>query len=444
MNRIINRREFLARSSVAGVAVGLSAFGTRGLAARKQSQSPNEEIRIGSIGLRGKGNHHINGLESVDGVKVVALCDVDESVLGSRAAQLEKRSGRKVKAYGDYRKLVEDPQIDAVSIATPNHTHSLIAITAMQAGKDVYVEKPCSHNIWEGRQLVAAARKYKRMCQHGTQGRSSPAIREAVEKLHEGVIGEIYMARGVCFKWRPSIGHTPNEPVPPGVNYDLWLGPAPLRPFSRNRFHYNWHWHWDYGNGDMGNQGVHEMDMARWGLGVRLPTRVQSAGGHFMFDDDQETPNTLVSIFEYPDQKKMLVFETRHWITNQEGFGNSPSSNAVGVTFYGSEGYMQVYYFGYRTYLGKDRDAGPSSTTGAPNEYERFIAGVRSRKPEDLGVDIEDGHLSSALCHLGNITYRLGRTVNFDPVTETFPGDDAANAMLARDYRKPYVVPKII
>jgi len=433
----------MARSSAAGVAVGLSAFGTRALAARQPSRSPNEEIRIGCIGLRGKGSHHINGLESVDGAKVVALCDVDESVLGPRAAQLEKRSGRKIKGYGDYRRLVEDSGIDAVSIATPNHTHALIGITAMQAGKDVYVEKPCSHNIWEGRQLVAAARKYERMCQHGTQGRSSPAVREAMEKLREGVIGRVYMARGLCFKWRPSIGHTPDEPVPPGVNYDLWLGPAPLRPFSRNRFHYNWHWHWDYGNGDMGNQGVHEMDMARWGLGVGLPTRVQSAGGHFMFDDDQQTPNTLVSIFEYPDEKKMLVFETRHWITNQEGFGKSPSSNAVGVTFYGSEGYMQVYYFGYRTYLGKNREAGPSST-GTPNEYERFIAGVRSRKPEDLGVEIEDGHLSSALCHLGNIAYRLGRTVNFDPVTETFPGDDAAGAMLSRDYRKPYVVPKIV
>ena len=443
MDDSINRRQFLASSSAATVALGAGSIISTAPGKAKSATSANDEIRVACIGLRGKGGHHLNGLESVDGVKVVALCDVDESILKSRAEGLADRSdGREVKLFTDYRKLLEDPEIDVVSIATPNHTHSLIAVTAMAAGKDVYVEKPCSHNIWEGRQLVNAARKYKRMCQHGTQGRSSPAIREAVAKLHEGVIGEIYMARGVCFKWRPSIGKTPDEPVPPGVDYDLWLGPAPKRPFSPNRFHYNWHWHWDYGNGDMGNQGVHEMDMARWGLGVKLPSKVHASGGHFMFDDDQETPNTLLCSFEYPEEKKMLVFETRHWITNQEGFGKSPSSNAVGVTFYGSEGYMQVYYFGYRTYLGKQREEGPSAT-GNPNEYERFIAGVRSRNPDDLGVEIEDGHYSSALCHLGNIAYRLGRTVNFDPVEETFDDDDEANLMLSRDYREPFVVPKI-
>ena len=443
MNDSINRRQFLASSSAATVALGAGSIILTAPGKAKSATSANDEIRVACIGLRGKGGHHLNGLESVDGVKVVALCDVDESILNSRAEGLTKRSdGREVKLFTDYRKLLDDPDIDVVSIATPNHTHSLIAITAMAAGKDVYVEKPCSHNIWEGRQLVNAARKYKRMCQHGTQGRSSPAIREAVAKLHEGVIGEIYMARGVCFKWRPSIGKTPNEPVPPGVDYDLWLGPAPKRPFSPNRFHYNWHWHWDYGNGDMGNQGVHEMDMARWGLGVKLPSKVQASGGHFMFDDDQETPNTLLCSYEYPEEKKMLVFETRHWITNQEGFGKSPSSNAVGVTFYGSEGYMQVYYFGYRTYLGKERKEGPSGE-GGPNEYERFIAGVRSRNPDDLGVEIEEGHYSAALCHLGNIAYRLGRTVNFDPVKETFGDDDEANAMLSREYRAPFVVPKI-
>ena len=311
-----------------------------------------------------------------------------------------------------------------------------------RSGKDVYVEKPCSHNIWEGRQLVAAARKHNRIVQHGTQGRSSPAIREAIQKLQQGVIGEVYMARALCFKWRPTIGRQPDGPVPAGVNYDLWLGPAPQRPFNPNRFHYNWHWFWDYGNGDLGNQGVHEMDMARWGLGMGLPTRIQSAGGHYLFDDDQETPNTLVTTFEYPEQKKMLVFEVRHWLTNHEGLADGPK-NEVGVTFYGSEGYLQLKYFEYQTYLGQKRELGPSAKAPS-NEYERFIAGVRSRKIEDLGVDIEDGHLSSALCHLGNIAYRLKRTVNFDPKTESFPGDDAANALLTRQYRAPFVVPKIV
>ncbi len=441
MTSRLDRREFLLRSAAAGAAVGLA--GAPYLQFARAAASPNGEIRAACIGLRGKGGHHLSGLEAVEGAAVTALCDVDESVLNSCAEQFEKRTGRKIKRFTDYRKLVEDPEIDVVGIATPNHTHSLIGIAAILAGKDVYVEKPCSHNIWEGRQLVKAARKHQRMCQHGTQGRSSPAIREAIEKLHAGAIGEVYMARGVCFKWRDTIGRKPDGPVPPGVNYDLWLGPAPLRPFNPNRFHYNWHWYWDYGNGDMGNQGVHEMDMARWGLGVGLPTRVHSGGGHFMFDDDQQTPNTLVCIFEYPDKEKMLVFETRHWITNQEGFGADPASNAVGVTFYGSEGYMQVYYFGYRTYLGQKREPGPGREEGS-NEYERFIAAVRSRKTSDLGVDIEDGHLSSALCHLGNIAYRLGRTVAFDPVKESFPGDPEASKMLSRDYRKPFVVPEIV
>ena len=443
MSNSINRREFAVRSSAMGVAIGLGALGTAAGATELRSRGPNEEIRIGCIGLHGKDRRHISHLEETRGAKVVALCDVDRSVLISKVEQLQKDSGREIKSYRDYRKLVEDPNLDAITIATPNHTHALIAIAAMEAGKDVYVEKPCSHNIWEGRQLLAAARRYGRMCQHGTQGRSSPALIEAIRKLGEGVIGEVYMARGLCFKWRPSIGRTPDEPVPPGVDYDLWLGPAPSRPFSRNRFHHNWHWNWDYGCGDIGNQGIHEMDLARWGLGVGLPKKVHASGGHFMFDDDRQTPNTLLCSFEYPDEKKMLVFETRHWITNQEGFGDGRCSNAIGATFYGSEGYMQAYHFGYRTYLGQNREEGPSATSKR-NEYERFIAGVRSRKHEDLGVEIEEGHFSSALCHLGNIAYRLGRSVHFDPDTETFPGDEAANAMLTRDYRTPYVVPKIV
>jgi len=437
----ISRRRFLAGSA----AVGAVSLGIRqGLAPADEKPaavSPNDALRIGVIGLRGRGQSHIHGFQALPGVEVVALCDVDESVLGKRADQLDAKTGRKAKRFTDLRAMLDDHNLDAVSIATPNHWHSLAGIWAMQAGKDVYVEKPCSHNIWEGRQLVAAARKYDRLCQHGTQGRSAPAIREAVAKLREGVIGDVYMARGLCFKWRDTIGHTPDEPVPEGVHYDLWLGPAPKRPFSRNRFHYNWHWNWAYGNGDMGNQGVHEMDMARWGLGVELPSKVQAAGGHFMFDDDQQTPNTLVTTFEYPDQKKLLVFEVRHWVTNHEGFG-SGASNAVGVTFYGSKGFMRLKYFGYETFLGRNREPGPSGESGR-NEFATFIKAVRSRRREDLGVDIEEGHRSSALCHLGNIAYRVGRTIHFDAATETIQGDADASRLLTRDYRSPFVVPKI-
>lgn len=437
----LDRRDFLARSSAAaGAALAWNAW-EAAAQERPVARGPNEDVRMGVIGVRGRGSSHIDGFQSLPGVQVVALCDIDETVLRQRGEDLEQRTKRKLKVFTDMRQMLDDAQIDAVSIATPNHWHSLAGIWAMQAGKDVYVEKPCSHNVWEGRQLVNAARKYHRLCQHGTQGRSCPAIREAMDHLHNGLIGDIYMARGLCFKWRDTIGKTPDEPVPAGVNYDLWLGPAPKRPFSRNRFHYNWHWHWDYGNGDMGNQGVHEMDMARWGLGVGLPKKIQAAGGHYMFDDDQETPNTLLTTFEYPDEKKLLVFETRHWITNHEDFGSGPS-NAVGVTFYGSKGYMQVEYFKYRTFLGRERTPGPTRESQR-NEWATFVAGVRSRNPADLGVEIEEGHLSSALCHLGNIAYRLGRTVHFDPATETFTGDEAANALLTRQYRSPYVVPKI-
>ena len=301
----LNRRDFLKTTSVGAGAAAL----TMGLKPAKAGA--NDTIRIGVIGLRGRGKSHINGFDALPGVEVVAMCDVDKSVLSQRASELEAKSQRKITRYIDMRRMFDDKSIDAVSIATPNHWHSLAGIWAMQAGKDVYVEKPLSHNIWEGRQLVKAARKYNRMCQHGTQGRSTPAIREAVQKLREGVIGDVYMARGLCYKWRPSIGKKPDAPVPPGVHYDMWLGPAPKRAFSENRFHYNWHWNWSYGNGDIGNQGVHEMDMARWGLGVGLPTQVQSMGGQFMFDDDKEVPNTQIATFAYPEQNTMLVVEVR-------------------------------------------------------------------------------------------------------------------------------------
>ena len=434
----LNRRDFLKTTTAAGAAaVAL----TPGFAPAKTGA--NDTIRIGVIGVGGRGKAHIDGFDALPGVEVVAMADVDESHLSQRAADLEAKSQRKIARYIDMRRMFDDKSIDAVSIATPNHWHSLAGIWAMQAGKDVYVEKPLSHNVWEGRQLVKAARKYNRMCQHGTQGRSCPAIQEAVQKLREGVIGDVYMARGLCYKWRPSISKKPDAPVPPGVHYDLWLGPAPKRAFSENRFHYNWHWHWDYGNGDIGNQGVHEMDMARWGLGVGLPTKVQSMGGQFIFDDDKEVPNTQIATFEYADPSKMLVFEVRPWITNHEGGFGSGESNDVGVLFYGSKGYMALKYFEYQTFLGKKREPGPAAKSSR-NEWATFIAGVKSRKVEDLGVDVEEGHLSSSLCHLANMAYRLGRTIDFDPKSETCPNDPEAQKMLTRNYRNPYTVPKTV
>jgi len=278
----MNRRHFLMSTAAAA-----GALSTKALA------SANDTVRVACVGIRGQGNAHIREYSKMQNVEIAALCDVDENVLNKRLGEVVSSGKKKPAAFTDVRKLLEDKSIDAISIATPNHWHSLIGIWACQAGKDVYCEKPCSHDIFEGRQLVRAAEKYNRIVQHGTNSRSGPAVREAMDKMREGLIGDVYMSRGLCFKWRDTIGHASEEPVPAGVHYDLWTGPAELLPFTRNRFHYNWHWNWNYGNGDIGNQGIHEMDIARWGLGVKYPTKVSSMGAHFMFDDDQQTPNTM-------------------------------------------------------------------------------------------------------------------------------------------------------
>jgi len=399
---------------------------------------------VAVVGLHGRGRRLIQGFARLPGVVVAALCDVDETVLGQQAANLEKTGGRKVDCFFDMRRIFERKDIDAVAFATPNHWHVLGSVWACQAGKDVYVEKPCSHGIWEGRKLVEAARKHGRMVQHGTGSRSMSAFQEAVARLREGVIGNVYMARGLCYKWRESIGRCPDEPVPPGVHYDLWLGPAPLRPFSRNRFHYNWHWNWDYGNGDIGNQGAHQMDIARWGLGVGLPTAISSSGGHFMFDDDQQTPNVQIATFQYPAERKILVFEVRHWITNHETGLSAEADNEIGVIFYGSEGYM-VIGDGYRTFLGKKREPGPEAKPApGDNHFANFIDAVRSRKAETLTAEIEEGHLSAALCHLANISLRVGRSLRFDARKERFIGDSEADELLRRKYRPPFVVPESV
>ncbi len=428
----MNRRSFVKTSA------GAAAAGALGFNTTTYSDSPNGTIRVAVVGVKGQGNAHIRQYSSMPNVELAALCDVDESVLNQRLSEVEKAKGKRPAAFTDIRKLLDDKTIDAISIATPNHWHSLMGIWACQAGKDVYLEKPCSHSYWEGKQLVAAARKYNRIVQHGTNSRSGVALREAMHKLREGVIGEVYMARGLCFKWRDTISKKPDGPVPPGVHYDLWLGPAPQRAFNPNRFHYNWHWNWDYGNGDIGNQGIHEMDIARWGLGVTLPTKVSSMGGHFMFDDDQTTPNTQIASLEFDKEgkQKMLVFEVRHWMTNPEG------GVKVGNLFYGSEGYMVIDgYTEYKTFLGKNGEPGPARKEGG-NNWANFIEAVRNRKREMLNGEIEEGHLSSALVHLSNISYRLGRSLDFDPVKEQIIKDPEANAMLRRKYRDPFVVPE--
>ncbi len=425
-----------------GTAAAAGALTSKSLA------SANDTVRVACVGIRGQGNAHIREYSKMQNVEIAALCDVDENVLNKRLDEVEKSGKKRPAAFTDVRKLLEDKSIDAISIATPNHWHALIGIWACQAGKDVYCEKPCSHDIFEGRQLVRAAEKYDRIVQHGTNSRSGPAVREAIGKMREGLIGDVYMSRGLCFKWRDTIGRAPEEPVPAGVHYDLWTGPAELMAYSRNRFHYNWHWNWNYGNGDIGNQGIHEMDIARWGLGVKYPTKVSSMGGHFMFDDDQQTPNTMVSTFEFDEggKKRMLVFEVRHWMSNHEaGIGEGvkhKDPNTIGNLFYGSKGYLAIDGYGqYKTWLGKDQEPGPARNEDG-NNWANFIDAVRSRKQIDLNAPIQEGYMSTVLVHLANISYRLGRSIEFDAENLNCKGDAEATAMFTRKYRAPFVIPE--
>ena len=428
----VTRRSFIQKSA------GAAALFSMPTLIPKSVFGANDKIRVAVLGVNGRGTDHIGGFMKLPNVEVACLCDPDLIILSQRAKEFEKKYSKKVDQKQDLRKVFEDKTIDAVSIATPNHWHSLAAIWACQAGKDVYVEKPGSHNMREGRKMVEAAAKYDRIVQHGVQLRSSVAVQEAIKHLRDGLIGNVYMARGLVFRWRADIGRKGVSPVPEGLDYDLWTGPAEMRPFSRDYVHYNWHWNWNYGCGDIGNQGVHETDLCMWGLNVGLPERITSGGGKFLFDDAKETPELLSSTYHYPNEKKIIEFEVRPWITNAE------NGAEVGNIFYGSEGYLVVYnYDRYESYLGRKREKGPTNKAGG-DHYLNFIQAVRAHDKSILNAPVETAHLSSGLAHLGNIAYRVGRTVNFDPKTEKIIGDEEANALLSRPPRKPYVVPDVV
>ncbi|HET8549292.1 MAG TPA: Gfo/Idh/MocA family oxidoreductase [Bryobacteraceae bacterium] len=416
----------------------------------------NDRVRVAVVGLRGQGSAHLGQYMRMQDVDIAALCDIDESILNERLGRVEKAGRPKPAAFTDLRKLLDDKSIDAVSIATPNHNHAIQTIWTLQAGKHVYCEKPQSHNIFESQQIVKAARKYNKIAQGGVNARSSPSIIDCVKQMREGLIGDVYMARGLCFKWRDTIGRTKPEPVPPGVHYDLWLGPAPKREFTRNRFHYNWHWFWEYGNGDFGNQGIHELDIARWGLGVKYPSKISAIGGHFMFDDDQETPNTLNVACEFNEQgkRRLLEFEVRHWISNHEAGigGDKPGGNTVGNTFFGSKGEIAIDgYAKWQSWLGtfegepgKRRakvEPGPSGNVPG-NNWRNFIEAVKANDRALQNNEIEEGAISATLMHLGNISYRVGRTLHFDSEKMQVIGDKEANEMFTRRYRAPFVVPE--
>lgn len=403
----------------------------------------NDRIRVGIVGLGGRGKDHIDLYMAAPGVEIAALCDVDQAARERATAYVTSSGKPKPREYPDMRDVFADPGVDAVSMPLPNHWHALATIWACQAGKDVYIEKPASHNVFEGLRMVDAARKYKRMVQVGSQSRSMAHKRKAITLIHEGIIGQPYMAKAICFKRRPSIGHAPDGPVPPGVNWDMFLGPAPMRPFNPLRFKYNWHWFWDTGNGDVGNMGPHEIDMARWAVRKELPAAVVSTGGKYGVDDARETPNMQYVDFDYGDVR--VVFEARGLLTGTEGdLPKDARGDMIGNLFYGTEGWMSMDGSGFRVYKGESREKvmdEPGDDSSLPHVMN-FLEAVRARDHRKLNADIAIGVTVATMAHLANISYRLGRKLVFHPQTMDFPGDAAANRMLTREYRPPYVVPE--
>lgn len=417
-----SRREFLEHAMLSAAAAAAASLSTAsGRAAADEtavagSTSPNEKLGIAIIGLgdRGAHSHLTNYLRPGTGTEILWLVDPNEKNGENAVKQAAKNQDRAPKFARDMREAFDDPAVNVVSIATPHHWHSLAAIWAMQAGKDVYVEKPVSHNISEGRRCVEAARKYNKICQTGTQCRSAPGVRKAIEYLHQGNLGEVKLARGLCYKPRKTIGPRGVYEVPQSVDYSLWLGPAPEAPLTRRQFRYDWHWQWPYGNGDLGNQGVHQMDIARWGLGKQgLSQGVVSYGGRYGYEDAGDTPNTQVVMYDYAD--KALIFEVR-------GLDPDPYKNLhtlVGVIFEGSDGRSLVVP-SYDMGIVYDKDGKELQRfTGSADEhlhFVNFLDAVRSRNAADLNADILEGHLSSALCHLGNISYVLGKPESLDGI----------------------------
>jgi len=454
-----NRREFIKKSAIgaAGVTIGATGFSAKSYG---RITGANDRIIMGIIGLRGRGKSLMSSFGKMinDNVEIKTVCDVDSEFFeGSVKLVADAQNGKKPGTEKDLRKLYDDSDINAVGIATPNHWHALATIWACQAGKHVYVEKPSSHNVWEGRKMVEAARKYNRIVQVGFQNRSNSKVIQAMHFLKSGGIGDVYLARGLCFKPRDSFGIAEDTMPPANLDFDLWLGPAAARPYNEKKGHYNWHWHWDTGNGDTGNQGPHQFDIARWGLNKKEhPVKVQSMGGIFGISPkecSQETPNTQMSVFEY-DDGKMLEFETRGRYTNAEANVNVK----IGNLFYGTDGWLELNGSNWKAYKKREREpftgsdmaegaavGGDQTFLTAPEgkgHFANFIDAVRSGNRYDLNCDIAEGHMSSVLPHIANVSYRVGETLRFNGEYEQFIDHSEADMHLTRRYRAPYVVPE--
>jgi len=420
-------REFLERSALLSAAVAAGTPVARAAAAPTTTKgSVNDRLRVAVVGVRGRGMSHVGGFNGKNNCEIVTVCDCDEAVIGKAMEAVTKTRGEAPKYEKDIRKVIEDKTIDIVSIATPNHWHALAAVWAIRAGKDVYVEKPVSHNVREGRLIVEAARKHGKIVQTGTQSRSGSGMRQAMDYVHSGKIGKVDLSYGTCYKPRGSIGKVSGEqPIPKTLDYDLWCGPAPKLPLHRKNLHYDWHWTWAYGNGDLGNQGIHEMDKARWGLNKNeLPASVVSVGGRFGYTDDGETANTQLCLFGYDDGSH-VIFEVR-------GLSTGDYKGAkVGNIFFGSEGYVVCPNYSSGIVFDKDGKKVTEFKGGSEDShFGNFVKAVRSRKHTDLNADILEGHLSSAMCHLGNISYRLGTETTFDKdITAVSDCKDAQEAL---------------
>jgi len=435
----VTRREFLEDSlTVTGAAAAACVVSNTGDPLTPEPSTfslpdlePRDEpVRMGVIGVRGRGRGHVGGFKGSKDSEVVAICNADEGVIGGAMKAVPN-----AKYHKDLRSLIEDPNVDAVSIATPNHWHALASIWALQAGKHVYVEKPLSHNVFEGRKLVEASAKAGRFVQHGTQARSHQATREAIAWLHAGNLGKVHVARALCYKRRGSIGKVNGpQPIPEKCDYDLWTGPADLVPLRRRSLHYDWHWDFNTGNGDIGNQGVHQMDIARWGLGCSgMPDRIISCGCRLGYEDDANTPNTLVTSMDYGDQK--LIFEVR-------GLPTPAFKGAkIGVVFHCENGYLVIG--SYSKCSAFDNDGKEIKTfRGGGNHFQNFLDAIKSGKHDDLTAGALEGHLSAAACHLANIPYRIGKTQALSKSDTPFGQDDAANESFAR-FRQHLVKNKI-
>lgn len=430
---------------MAGAALAASAR----LMAKPAGAPASEQVRVAVIGMGSRGRDHMRLLARTPGVEVAAFCDPDEVRLREKCSEFEHMTGKKPRLEQDLRRVFDDHDIDAVTIATCNHWHALAAIWACQAGKHVYVEKPVCHDMFEGSQMVAASRRYNKLVQGGTQRRSSGYVQRAIQALHEGVIGDVYMARCIHYQRRDALPFRTAEDAPSTLDWNLWVGPGPMQPFNRNLVHYNWHWFWDYGSGELGNNGVHYIDVARWGLNRQLPSYISSNGGRYGYRDQAETPNTQLTTYRFDDGVE-LIAEIRGRFTNGEGDVTS------GLMFYGSKGYMisdpkndgqfHVYLEGKKT---PEPDLGTANTSDPSVDdqvyhFRNFFDAVRANKREMLAAEIEQTFLSSAFCLLGNISYRTKRELHFDPKAGHFTDDPEANGFLKSRYRAPFVVPDTV